>query len=57
MKTAILDTLISLMPAIVSVLYAIAAIAYIVKKDYTWATVWASYAMANFALILIGLRK
>lgn len=53
----ILDILVSIMPAIVSLLYSIAALAYILKRDYTWATVWASYAMANFALILIGLRK
>lgn len=57
MKMNITEIIASLMPAIVSLLYFIAAIAYLVKRDYTWAIVWAAYAVANFALILIGLRK
>tara|TARA_R110000744_G_scaffold69336_1_gene140737 strand:- start:276 stop:428 length:153 start_codon:yes stop_codon:yes gene_type:complete len=27
------------------------------EKDYAWATLWPSYALANIALILIGLKK
>jgi len=57
MKMNITEIIASLMPSIVSLLYFIAAIAYLVKRDYTWAIVWAAYAVANFALILIGLRK
>ncbi len=51
-----LDLLVKLMPTIVFVLYAVVAIIYIFKKDYPWALVWGSYAMANVGLILLGAR-
>ncbi len=51
-----LDLLVKLMPTIVFFLYAIVGIAYILKKDYAWALVWWSYAMANVGLIILGNR-
>jgi|TARA_Y100000401_G_scaffold35785_1_gene26805 hypothetical protein len=53
----LIDSLIITMPSIVAVLYSIAGVCYLVKKDYAWATVWLAYALANVGLILIGLRK
>ncbi len=53
----ILDVLIFVMPSIVGVLYFTVAACYALKKDWAWALVWFSYALANVGLILIGLRK
>jgi hypothetical protein len=41
-------------PGIVMVLYAITGSAFLYKKDYAWALVWFSYALANLGLILAG---
>ncbi len=53
----IIDCLIFMMPFIVAVLYSVVGACYMLKKDYAWATLWLSYALANIALILIGLKK
>jgi len=53
----ILDTLIFVMPSIVGALYFTVAFCYALKRDWAWALVWLSYAMANVGLVLIGLRK
>ena len=55
MKT--IDYLIVMMPSIVAVLYSVVGVCYVLKKDYAWAIVWLSYALANVGLILIGLKK
>ena len=52
-----LATWIALMPAIVGVLYASVAAAYVIKGDIPWAIVWAGYAFANIGLIIVGLRQ
>jgi len=52
----ILDVLIFIMPSLVGALYFIVAACYLFKKDYAWALVWFSYALANVGLVLIGLR-
>ena len=45
------------MPSIAAILYSIAGLGYLLRKDYPWACVWISYALANLGLVLIGLRK
>ena len=49
-----LDAFITVIPAIVGVLYATVALAYIIKGDIPWAIVWGSYSLANVGLILAG---
>jgi|TARA_R100000664_G_C2650844_1_gene71551 hypothetical protein len=51
-----LQLLINFLPMIVFFLYAIVGICYILKKDYAWALVWISYALANVGLIWVGMR-
>ena len=42
---------------VVCFLYASAAISYALKKEYAWAFVWFSYAMANVGLVILSLTK
>jgi hypothetical protein len=42
---------------IVAILYATVGVSYALKGNYHWAIVWASYASANFGLILLALKK
>lgn len=51
-----LDFIISWIPATVGVLYSAVALSYMIKGDLPWALVWASYAMANVGLIIVGMR-
>ena len=37
-------------PMIVAVLFSITSIGFVIKKDYAWSVVWASYAIANISL-------
>lgn len=53
----LIDTLIFTMPSIVGALYFFVGVLYALKRDWAWALVWFSYAMANVGLVLIGLRK
>ena len=53
----VLDSLIFIMPSLVGALYFIVAVCYMFKKDFAWALVWMSYALANVGLVLIGLRE
>jgi hypothetical protein len=53
----LLQTIISVVPAIVGVLYALVGIAYLFKQDWPWAVVWLSYSLANFGLIAVGARS
>jgi hypothetical protein len=55
-RMKLLNTLIFAMPSVVGALYFFIAICYLLKRDYAWALVWASYALANVGLVLIGLR-
>jgi len=41
----------------VTFLYTSAAISYLLKKEYAWALVWFSYAMANVGLVILSLTK
>jgi len=52
-----LNSLITYVPSIVGALYSTVAIAYIFRGDVPWALVWGSYAIANFALVVIGARQ
>lgn len=36
------------------ILYASAAVSYLVKKEYSWALIWFAYATANFGLMIAG---
>jgi len=51
-----MDILIAVLPAIVGLLYFTVAFCYLCKGDYAWAIVWASYAMANIGLIMVGMK-
>jgi len=51
-----LQLVINLLPVMVFFLYAIVGMCYILKKDYAWALVWMSYALANIGLVLVGTR-
>ena len=42
---------------VVCLLYASAAISYALKREYAWALVWLSYAMANVGLVMLSLTK
>ena len=42
---------------VVTFLYASASISYLLKKEYAWAFVWFSYAMANVGLVILSLTK
>lgn len=52
-----LDNFITLIPAVVGVLYGAVAVAYLIKGDIPWAIVWGSYGLANVGLILVGMSK
>ena len=57
MPNNLLEIMTTITPSIVTALYFLTGVCYIFRKDYAWAWVWISYAMANFGLIVIGLRK
>ena len=50
------DNLVAIVPSLVAVLYFSVAVCYFLKGDLAWCLVWASYALANVGLILIGMR-
>jgi len=52
-----LQHIINIVPLIVAVFYAVVGGCYIAKKDYSWAIVWISYALANLGLIMVGMKK
>ena len=52
-----IDWLVFLIPSVVGVLYAITGVCFIIKGDLPWATVWLAYAIANFAMVMIGSSK
>lgn len=52
-----LDWFITIMPALVGIVYLSVAIAYLFKREYGWALVWACYAGANAGLIIVGLKQ
>lgn len=49
-----LDLLTVGMPLLAASLYALASIGFFIKKDISWGIVWASYALANIALVFTG---
>lgn len=51
-----IDGLIVVMPGIVTILHAIASVAFFLKRDLPWATVYAGYALANVGLIIASIR-
>ena len=53
----LLQLIISAVPAVVGILYALVGVAYLFKQDYAWALVWLSYSLANFGLIAVGARS
>ena len=52
-----LNAFIAVTPSIVGVLYMATAIAYWIKGDFPYGLMWASYALANVSLVVIGLRN
>ena len=52
-----LDQFITTIPSIVFLLYGATAVAWAIKGDYAWATVWGAYALANIGMIIIGMRS
>ena len=44
--------IVTVLPAIVGVIYAITSVAWIIKGDYRWAAVWGGYAVAQIGLVL-----
>ena len=50
------DMITTASPIIVAVLFSITSIGFIIKKDYAWSVVWASYAIANIGLAVLGRR-
>lgn len=65
-----IDMITTASPIIVAVLFSITSIGFIIKKDYAlrfslrlllrllllWSVVWASYAIANIGLAVLGRR-
>ncbi len=43
-------------PTIVAVLYLLTALAFAHKRDWVWALVWFSYAVANVGLLIVSMR-
>ncbi len=52
-----LQHIINIAPLIVAVFYFIVGGCYLIRRDYAWALVWISYALANIGLIMVGMRK
>ena len=52
-----IDMITTASPMIVAVLFSITSIGFIIKKDYAWSVVWASYAIANISLAILGRRQ
>jgi len=52
-----LQHIINIAPLVVAVFYFVVGGCYIAKKDYPWAIVWISYALANLGLIMVGMKK
>ena len=50
------DMITTVSPMIVAVLFGITSIGFVIKKDYAWSIVWASYAIANISLAILGRR-
>lgn len=50
----VLAILRQLLPAVVTVLYAVTAACYLLDRQYAWSLVWGAYAAANVGLILAG---
>ena len=50
------DIITTASPMIVAVLFSITSIGFVIKKDYAWSVVWASYAIANISLAILGRR-
>lgn len=48
------DLITKYVPLIAGIMYALVGAAYIMKKDLGWATIWLSYATANFGLMVVG---
>ena len=51
-----IDIITTASPIIVAVLFSITSAGFVIKKDYAWSTVWASYAVANIGLAILGRR-
>ena len=49
-----LDIITRFVPLIAGLLYAVVGVAYILKKEWAWGTVWCSYSVANFGLMVAG---
>jgi hypothetical protein len=47
-----LSVLLNVMPAIVGVLYGLTGLGYLYQRQYGWALMWLSYAMANVGIII-----
>lgn len=52
-----LEHLTAIIPGIVTILYFTTGLCYLLRKDFAWALVWISYALANLGVIIVGLRK
>ena len=52
-----IDMITTASPMIVAVLFSITSIGFVIKKDYAWSVVWASYAIANIGLAVLGRRQ
>jgi len=50
----VVDFVTKYVPLLAGLMYAVVAVAYLMKKEYAWCLVWVSYAMANFGLMVAG---
>jgi len=50
------DKLIVLLPGITMVLYGVTALAFLSKREPSWALVYAAYALANLGLIMASVK-
>jgi hypothetical protein len=51
-----LDIITTAMPTMAAVLYGVTSVGFLIKRDYAWSIVWASYAVANISLAILGRR-
>ena len=49
-----LDDITKYVPLLAGLMYGVVAVAYFMKKEYSWGVIWISYATANFGLVVVG---
>ena len=56
-ELAMLNAMIFWLPAVMAVQQCIVAGCFLLKRDYSWAIIWACYATANAAFAIVGTRE